>query len=158
MRVRRVDPYVVKLKVNGKGVPFEIDTGCSLTVMNEHVFQKAWSEANTPDVKPIRIHLETYTGDPVKVIGVASVKVKHKQQSCKLPLVVVGGNGPSLLARGWMEKIQLDWKEIRASHKACKVLHVKTEKMTLQQVLNKHENVFKEELGTLIGTKATIHV
>ena len=33
-----------------------------------------------------------------------------------------------------------------------------TAKMTLQQVLGKHEEVFKEELGTLKGTKATIHV
>lgn len=99
MHVRRIDPYAEKLNVNGKGVPFEIDTGCSLTVMNEHVFLKAWNEANTPDVKPIRIHLETYTCYPVKVIGVASVKVKYKQQSCKLPLVVVSGNGLSLL--GW---------------------------------------------------------
>lgn len=119
---------------------------------------KRHGQTNSPDVKPVRIHLETYTGDPVKLIGVASVQVKYKQQSYKLSLVVVGGNGPSLQGQGWMEKIQLDWNEIKTNHKACKVLHVKTEKMTLQQVLNKHENVFKEELGTLKGTKATIHV
>lgn len=154
VQVRRVDPYVVTLKLNNKNVQFEIDTGCSLTVMNENTFKKLWKETNSPDVKPVRIHLETYTGDPVKVMGVATVKVKYKQQSCKLPLVVVGGNGPSLFGRGWMEKNQLDWKEIKADRKASKVMHIKTEKMTLQQVLDKHENVFKEELGTLKGTKA----
>lgn len=35
---------------------------------------------------------------------------------------------------------------------------VKTTESTLQRVLNKHDDVFKDELGTLKGTKATIHV
>lgn len=35
---------------------------------------------------------------------------------------------------------------------------IKTTENTLQQVLNKHEDVFKEELSTLKGTKVTIHV
>uniref|UniRef100_A0A3B3S779 ribonuclease H n=1 Tax=Paramormyrops kingsleyae TaxID=1676925 RepID=A0A3B3S779_9TELE len=158
VHVRRIDPYVLTMEVNGKGVHFEIDTGCSLTVMNEHMFKKIWKDAKSPDMKPVKIYLETYTGDPVKVLGVALVKVKYEHQSCKLPLVVVGGNGPSLLGRSWMEQIQLDWKEIKANHKADKVKHIKTENMTLQQVLIKHENVFKEELGALKSTKATTHV
>lgn len=33
-----------------------------------------------------------------------------------------------------------------------------TKEKALQQVLSEHEEVFKEELGTLKGTKATIHV
>lgn len=44
VHVRRVEPYVVKVKVNDKGVQFEIDTGCSLTVMNEQMFKKVWKE------------------------------------------------------------------------------------------------------------------
>lgn len=44
-------------------------------MMNEHMFKKVWKET---DVKPVRIHLQTYSGEPVKVIGVASVKGKYK--------------------------------------------------------------------------------
>ncbi|XP_041961667.1 uncharacterized protein K02A2.6-like [Alosa sapidissima] len=158
VHLRRVDPYMVEMKINGKGVCFEIDTGCSLTVMNEQTLQKLWKDTKCPKVKPVKIHLETYTGDPVKVIGVASVRVKYKKQSCTLPLVVVEGNGPSLLGRSWLEKIKINWKKIKDSRKACDLQHMKTETKTLQQVLSEHENVFKEELGTLKGTKATIHV
>ncbi|KAK7901534.1 hypothetical protein WMY93_018303 [Mugilogobius chulae] len=97
--------------------------------------------------------------DPVKVVGAAHVKVKYKKQKAKLPLVVVKGDGPTLLGRGWLEDIQLDWKGMKARHKASQVHHVNTEKnVTLQEVLCKHEDVFKEELGTLKGTKATIHI
>lgn len=58
------------------------------------------------------------------------------------------------LGRGWLEDIYLDWKEIKKNRrKAEKVHQVKTTENTLQPVQNKHENVFKEEIGTLKGTK-----
>lgn len=61
-----------------------------------------------------------------------------KQQKI-LPLYVVGGTGPSLLGRGWLEQINLKWGEIK---------HMKVEELTLQHVLAKHKDVFKNELGT----------
>lgn len=66
-----------------------------------------------------------------------------------MPLVIVKGAGPCLLGRAWLEEIQLQWSEIKL---------VQSEMMTLQQVLSKQEEVFKEELGTLKGTTATLHV
>ncbi|XP_041651122.1 uncharacterized protein K02A2.6-like [Cheilinus undulatus] len=145
-------PYTVDLKLNGKDVNFEIDTGCSLTVVNEHVFKKVWENTKSPLVKPAKIKLETYTGDPVEVLGTAQVWVRYKQQRRKLHLVVVKGYGPSLLGRGWLEELHLRWKEIKNRHQQ------NMWKTTLQLVLSKHEHVFKDELGTLKGTKATIHV
>ena len=58
-----------------------------------------------------------------------------------MPLLVVGGTGPSLLGRNWLHKLRLDRPNI------C---HGKT----LQAILQKHAAVFKEELGELRGTKA----
>ena len=52
----------------------------------------------------------------------------------------------------------MDWREIKNRCRVEKVHQVKTTENTLQQVLNKYEDVFKEELGTLKGTEATIHV
>ncbi len=63
-----------------------------------------------------------------------------------------------MLGRGWLEEICLDWSEIKNSHKSRKVHRVKTIENSLKQMLDKQEKVFKDELGTLKGTKATIHV
>ncbi|XP_038139940.1 uncharacterized protein K02A2.6-like [Cyprinodon tularosa] len=84
-----------------------------------------------------------------KIVGVADVEVIYGQQVKTLPLVVVKGTGPSLLGRAWLETLKLKWDEIK---------HVRTETQGLQQVLSKHEDVFKEELGMLKGMKATIRV
>ena len=53
-----------------------------------------------------------------------------------LHLVVVGGEGPSLLGRDWLEQLRLDWAAI---HKICSGDDV-------QAVLDRHAEVFKEEL------------
>lgn len=82
-------------------------------------------------------------------MGVSEVKVNYDQQIKTLPLVVVKGAGPSLLGRGWLEALKLKWDEIK---------HVKTDAHELQEVLSKHEDVFKKELGMLEGMKATIRV
>lgn len=60
--------------------------------MNRH-----GSKPDSPVCGPSKFKLETYTGDPVKVIGATFVQVRYKKQSRKLPLVVVKGDGPGLL-------------------------------------------------------------
>lgn len=42
MQVKQVDPYMVRLRLKDKNVQLEIDTSCSLTVMNENTFKKTW--------------------------------------------------------------------------------------------------------------------
>lgn len=158
MHLSKVDSYTVELKLNNTDVSFEIDTGCCLPVMNKKTFERTWKNTKLPTLKPIKIKLETYTGDPVKVDGVTFVRVSYKQQRKKLPLVVVEGDAPSLLGRSWLEKIGLDWTEIKSRHKVRKMHWFRTAETTLHKVLNNHERVLKEELGTFKGTEATIHV
>lgn len=88
------------------------------------------------------------------------VKVAYKRQKRTLLLVVVKGEGPSLLGRGWLKDIHLNWKEVKT--RPVDLAAVKTitvgDKLTLQQVLGQNEEVFKEEMGTLKGARATIHI
>lgn len=117
--------------------------------MNSSQFYMKWKNVEVPKLRDTPIKLKTYTGEKITVIGVADVQVEYQGQKRSLPLLVVEGTGPSLLGRGWLKEIKLNWDEIK---------HVTTETLTLQQVLSKHECVFKEELGTLKGVQATIHV
>ena len=43
--------------------------------------------------------LRTYTGEEIPVVGQVTVKVQHWEQEEQLSLVVVAGEGPSLLSR-----------------------------------------------------------
>ncbi|KAI7797170.1 hypothetical protein IRJ41_014565, partial [Triplophysa rosa] len=147
--LKKVKPFTVELHVDGKLVKFEIDTGSSVSLMTEEKFKVIWKDTVSPKVKTTKVKLKTYTGEPLEVIGVADVQVKYQQQEKKMPLVVVKGSGPCLLGRAWLEGLQLQWSEIKL---------IQSEEVTLMQVLFRHEEVFKEELGMLKGTIATLHV
>ena len=43
------------------------------------------------------VKLRAYTGEPIAVLGKATVEVKYKEQTKQLPLHIVGGNGPNLI-------------------------------------------------------------
>ena len=63
--------------------------------------------SNTP------MTLKTYFGEKVIPLGVFEVKVEYEEQSAMLKLYVVEKGGPILFGRDWLQKIQLNWKNIK---------------------------------------------
>ena len=148
--IPKVSPIKITLKVNGSDVKFEVDTGCNVTIMNRSEYPKLWGNVEVPILKPCSLHLKTYTGERVDTSGAVKVTVKHKETLTQLPVVVVSGTGPHLLGRGWIKELQLGWGTINKVQEG--------QQLTLEETLMKHENVFKEELGTLEGPQAKIYV
>ena len=60
-------------------------------------------------------------------------------------MLIVEGAGLTLL--GCMEQLRLDW---------CNICEMKEDQ--LQEIMAKHEDVFKPELGKLQGFQAKLHV
>ena len=76
------------------------------------------------------------------------MEVTYKGQKKSLPLLVVGGEGPSLLGRDWLTELKLDWRELYLIHQS----------LSLQEILRNHAPVFKEELGEARGITAKLHI
>ena len=102
-------PYVVNVEVSGKPLQMEIDTGASLTLVSERTFQEYWPSMA---LSPTGVKLHSYSGESVPVVGTAQVNVKYQGQVATLPLIVVKGEGPSLLGRNWLGEVKLNWHEI----------------------------------------------
>lgn len=64
------------------------------------VFSSNIPEAASCPVKP-DVHLCTLSGGTLSVLRSATVIVRHKDTVCCLPLLVVQGDGASLLGRNW---------------------------------------------------------
>ena len=62
-----------------------------------------------------------------------------------MPLIIVEGEGPSLFGRNWMQKIQLDWKNIGK----MKIFNVKS-------LLHEYDELFAEGLGTMKDIEAKL--
>ena len=140
------NPYKVTLTIEGKSVLMDIDTGASLSLVSEHTYQELWP---TVPLQETSVTLTTYTGTPLKVLGLMKATVGYEQQTVTLPLplLVVAGLGASLLGRNWLEKLTLNWKAIYS---------VNVDQ--LQAVLNQNSDVFKPGVGTLKDYKAHIFI
>ena len=75
-----------------------------------------------------------------------NVEVLYGQQKLTLPLLVIKGNGPSLLRRDWLSQLKLNWREINT------LMGV-----TIDEILAQHKEEFQEGLGILQGYSAKIH-
>ena len=116
--------------LNGKQVPMEVDTGATKTVMSEHT----WRSLGQPKCDLI---LKTYSGETLKVKGMATVEVKVNQQTASLPVVILEGNGPTLFGRNWLNHIRLKWSEI------CHI------GFGVEEVIAKYQNIFSAQTGSL---------
>ena len=89
----------------------ELDTGSAFSIVSEHTRK---------DIFPnLRLHkssilLKTYTDERIFVLGELHVHMQYGSQKARLVLLVVDGNGPSLLGRNWLRHVRLDWKSICA--------------------------------------------
>ena len=119
--------------------------------MSQQAFKSTWGKSVAPVLHDTHIKLCTYTGESLKVLGVADVTVMYKGQETKLPLVVVGQGGPNLLGRDWLRALKLDWGAIR-------LISANAKHSSWEQILKNHAALFKEELGTVKGVVAKVHV
>ena len=77
----------------------EIDTGAAVSLISETMYRKTWKECEAPPLQSTKTKLKTYTGEEVPVLGTIQVEVTHGFESKMLSLVIVEGEGPSLLGR-----------------------------------------------------------
>ena len=70
----RTPPMVVAVKINGKVIEMEVDTGAAVTILSEAVKKKHF---NLLLLRPSSIQLQTYTAEKIKVLGSCQVKVNY---------------------------------------------------------------------------------
>ena len=140
----KADPYLASMEINGAALQMEIDTGSALTLMEP-------SQNTGPRgglrIWRVPIYLKTYSGEELEVVGRAVVRVRcGGQVEEELGLVVVGCKG---LGWEWLGRLRLDWRE---------VWMLNATPGALEAVLAKHSNLFRNELGTIRGITAKLHI
>ena len=146
-------PFRVPMEINKASLEMEVDTGAAASVISEVTYRTLWKEkcSERPPLKHTNALLRTYTGERLRILGRISVQVRYQKQEATLGLLVIGGNGPSLLGRDWIGKFRFSSCLNRG------IFHTSSQN-TLQEILGKHKELFKDELGLLKGTLVKIHV
>ena len=128
----------------------EVDTRAAVSLISDAAFKSLWPEASRPPLHSSSVLLRTYTGEQLTLVGQVSVNVSYGGKCHRLPLLIVLGNGPSLLARVWVLVLALKLEELS-------VLHTRNGD-SLQGILERHAEVFRDELGLVRGLKVKLYV
>ena len=86
----------------------------------------------------------------MSAMGQLMANVTYGQQNKHLPLLFVQGEGPSVLGRNWLIDIKLNWKEIGTI--------ARVEEDSLVALLEKHKELFKDKLGTIMNYQAELQL
>ena len=140
-------PITSTLDVEGRPLKREVDTGAAFSIISEKTRKSQFSDVK---LRPLSIRLKTYTDEKIHVLGQLHVHVKYGEQRAPLVLLVVDGEGPSLMGRNWLRYIRLDWKSIHAVIDAGVA--------TPDQLTEKYADIFTDELGKVSDLKVTLHV
>ena len=145
--------FRVPMEINKASLEMEVDTGAAASVISEVTYKTLWKEKcnERPPLKHTNALLRTYTGERLRILGRISVQVCYQKQEANLGLLVIEGDGPSLLGRDWIGKFRFPSCLNRG------IFHTSSQS-TLQEILGKHKELFKDELGLLKGTLVKIHV
>jgi len=102
----KAEPIRITLRVNGRPMQMEVDTGAAVAVMGEALYKKIQMGLQPLTLTETATKLKIYTGEPLKVLGTTG------KQLLRLPLTIVEGSGLGLVGRNWLREIKLDWIKV----------------------------------------------
>ncbi|XP_057692499.1 uncharacterized protein K02A2.6-like [Corythoichthys intestinalis] len=92
---------------------------------------------------------KAYTGHKGHMKGMTDITVQCKDQTAKLPVYVTKGNFASIMGRLWINALRVNLLEVRQLSDASSQLQV---------ILDKNEEVFHEELGSMKDITVKLHI
>jgi hypothetical protein len=137
-----IPPYKVKLLLDNNFVNMEIDSGSGFSILNERIFEKFW---NQDMLSKDNIKIKLWTNQQLKIMGSLLVDVVYGNHTARLPLLIVKGDGPCLLGRGWFSALGIEVSR-------CNVL----QSMNRVDFLLRFSELFGEDLG--VCEKFTVHI
>ena len=144
---------VAKVCINGSWIRMEVDTGAAVSIVSECTYRGLRSVT----LKKSRVFLRTYSAEPLVVLGEADVEVQYKGQPLKLRLIVVKGDGPSLMGREWIRRMEIDWKTLcRDSRLAIHQVPSQVLGSPVESLIQRYSDLFHNDLGKMRHFKATL--
>ncbi|XP_045496002.1 uncharacterized protein LOC123694580 [Colias croceus] len=135
-------PYLVMVKVDGRPIEFEVDTGSRISTISEDFFRRNFYNKT---VLSNNINIRSYVGSTINSLGFINVYVtlgKVSVYNCKLYVIKNGGR--PLLGREWVralgvKNIAIDLQEINEDVGSDPFV---------SQLMCEFPEVFTEKLGT----------
>ena len=100
------------VSINSTPVEIGLDTGASCSIISEATYKKLQTQTDLPPMQSTTAQLHTYTGEQLQILGILTIPISYLTQTVTVELIVVKGDGPSLMDRGLLQQIRLDWHSL----------------------------------------------
>ena len=97
----------VELELNNALIPFKMDAWAVVTIMSYSSFQQYLARVKLDNTE---MALQTYTAEPMNMLGEAAFQVKYDDYCGTLKVYMVNGTSPNLMGLNWLQHIHLNWK------------------------------------------------
>jgi len=136
------DKFMLEVKLEGRLMQMELDTDAALSIVSYDTFKLLNSKKR---IFKTNVQLQTFTGELIKPMGVAFVKVQYRDQSFVGKLCIVNKCVDSIFGREWIREIQLDAADIHT----VTTSEEKGSTPGLDELLIRYEDIFKEGIGRI---------
>ena len=136
-------PLLITIKIKGREVQMELDTGSGHSLMSVHTFKSLFPEVRK--IPKSALKLRTWgSPDILPLAGCIEMWARYRDKSVKLPLVIVEGQGPTLIGRQWIGALGITQFSVNQIHAAPKQEFPEKWKRAFSEI-------FQEGLGTYRG-------
>lgn len=139
----------VNIKVNGKPIVMQLDTGADVTMIGK----KSWTKLGRPKLKPYGKSCANVCGDPITVIGSFDATFQFKDRTAHGPIIVHNRVNSTLLSSKILDELKLvkyDQDVIENHYKINAVRDV--------QLCSKYKDLFREGIGECNITEVSLRV
>ena len=148
----RSEPIMVVVRLQGKKVQMEVDTGSAVSILPYRLYVEHFQNLELNKSETV---FQSYFGENKQSKGRTKVKVQYGNQMYELDIHVVETEGPALFGREWLRVIPLEWQKIM---KIGQLPNEGNTKEKLKNLLQKYDDLFKDELGLLKNIKGTFTI
>ncbi|XP_061728164.1 uncharacterized protein K02A2.6-like [Cydia pomonella] len=129
------------IKLHDKEVQFEVDSGAARTVISYETWRNLQFKIKLEDAN---INLITWGRHPIKLKGLAKVKVGYKGLEHELTIIVAEDRGPNILGRNWFVPLGIQVEGLCWTSQVPEELQLK------------YPKVFSDQLGCYTGPPAKL--
>ncbi|XGW34105.1 hypothetical protein V3C99_018134 [Haemonchus contortus] len=136
-------PKIVDMEMNGERIPFELDTGASLSIIDE----KTWHKLCRPQLQKAEVAATAFDNKRIMFQGQVPLQFKFAGKQAIIDVHVFKEASHSLSERDMVRKLQIDCRpHYEMIHSVAQTSKVEIKKESVR-ILNNNERLFQEGMG-----------
>ncbi|XP_045473436.1 uncharacterized protein K02A2.6-like [Harmonia axyridis] len=135
------EKFMVKIKIEGKILIFEVDSGAAVSIMSYSMFKNFFP---TLQIKKTDLKLVTYCKKVLDVVGYSRVGCIYETETHILNLYIVNTDRKPILGREWIRQLNIKLQNINQ----ISVMN------TPENILQKYPIVLEKSMGKILNIQA----